>query len=696
MQKLNYEPIPKEASKFIIIGNPAHLQSNNINHNDVQKRTSDDIEFLKREFQKYSDKCSSNEIYNQKKQKKNSNMLPKIPPIQTSNSPKSTDNRSLKSVSVYDRRKQIVLKKPSQKIRSNTANDNNNDDQNYNIYERTPEYLFIKQCYKEMTKQKLVEYQKICEELTSIISTIIQFVQIHFEQKIPISVDHNQFLEYCSSFFNKKDSLYMQLTKREEIYYNKLQQLSQYTKYKIVTIDQLKTELNHFLNFEYEDDQNQQKEKKQKNRQKQKGKTESNTVKTATDTKKQPTQPFFLSNIDYAPYSKFDDSLFYFIHSNNVFNSNIQFRDSPEIEIQKIALEITGIAERNLSFKPNKESNEESNPNYSLFNGFLTQLFQLVLKDGKIFDKIKDKERMMKIYQHQIKTVITIAFTRIIFDAAYLFNYDYLLNDLDSEKNRQYLHFNEDDEVIQVNSTIIQSLLPRDLDIPDGFLIDYSMHKSRSQQNLQSNSMNPDSDNESDTDSDVVDDPNIPLCSSVNSNSSIFSFIPIKGSSKTIHDLMVNDDDFLIMSEKLNDIQFYSNPFDLAYIVHWIFTRIQSRMSKIHQLTTKKIKSTDNILRENGLPRSKSREFDAFVQFDDLFLFFLTVFTFSPPKNARWIAAMLKRFTKLVSNMALQQSASFFIAVVNYISSFPSNEEFSPELIDHIQQMRDELSSHNA
>ena len=408
-------------------------------------------------------------------------------------------------------------------------------------------------------------------------------------------------------------------------------------------------------------------------------------------------QPFFDSHLDYAPYSTIDDFLFYFIHSNNVHNSNNKFHDPPEIEIQKIALEITGISERNSTFTTKNISIEEANPNYSLFNSYLDQLFSLILSDQTIFDHLQEnqKEKMIKIYQHQIKTVISIAFTRIIFDAAYLFNYDYLLNSIADEKNRQYLHFNQGDEIIEINSKIIQSLLPRDLDIPDGFLVDYSMHKSQSTFNLQSQSniSNSVSDSATDSDSELesASDPNLALASSLNA-SSFFSFIPIKRSNRTIHELMAREEDFLNLAEKLQDLQFYSNPIDISFYIHKIFSGIQARLYKISQISSKKNKSNDNIYKENGIPRSKSREFDPFIQFDDLFLYFLVVFTFSPPRNSKWIAAMLKRFAKLVPNMQMQQSASFFIGVVNYTATFPSNEEFSPELMEHIQQMRNNLT----
>ena len=209
------------------------------------------------------------------------------------------------------------------------------------------------------------------------------------------------------------------------------------------------------------------------------------------------------------------------------------------------------------------------------------------------------------------------------------------------------------------------------------------MHKSHSHSKLQAPS-NQNSDSESSSSLNT----NLSLASSLNSTSSFCLYTPIKKSSKTIHELMAKEEDFLIISEKLSNLQFYSNPFDLSYYIFDIFNRIQIRLSNIAQMTTKKSK---NIEKENGMPRSRSREFNQFVQFDDLFLFFLVVFTFNPPKNSRWIAAMLKKYAKLIPNISMQQSASFFIAVVNYTSTFPANEEFSPELMERISQIREEL-----
>lgn len=57
---------------------------------------------------------------------------------------------------------------------------------------------------------------------------------------------------------------------------------------------------------------------------------------------------------------------------------------------------------------------------------------------------------------------------------------------------------------------------------------------------------------------------------------------------------------------------------------------------------------------------------------------------------------MLRRYSKLIPNMSMQQSASFFIAAVNYTISFPSKEEFSLELIERIMQIRDELKTQNS
>lgn len=691
MQKLSYDPIPKESSKFISIGTPTYVHPNDKNNDELLANTQKDIEFLKVQFQKYYDRSSLDE--NIDKIKRNGPNTPQRNKLSISQNPHQLPNSAStpKRNTIADHQSRLASFIDNKK--KNRSNSDNNNNLNFIYSEKIPEYLFIKQTYKTISKQKLIEYHKICCELSSVISRILNFTQIHYEQKIPISVDHQKFLEYCSSFFQQKqkENPYLEVSKKEEILENKLQQLSIYSKYKIISIDQLRRELIKHLNIENEND-NQSGEKKMKIKVKKEKEIHNENSNDDDDNEnndavKENIQSYYNSVLDYAPYSLIDDYLFYFVRSHRIGSLNNQFHDTPIIEIQKVALEITGITERNLSFKAN-DSKEDVNPNYTLFNVYLNQLFSLIFEDQSMFDiiKEKDKEKRKEVYQHQIKTIITIAFTRIIFDTAYLFNYDYLLNDQTDEKNHRYLHFNQEDEIIEINSQIIQRLLPSDLDIPDGFLIDYSMHKSHSHQDLQQSSNH-------DSDTDSFSNSNLPLSSSLNSNGSFCTFTPIKSSSKTIHELMAKEDDFLEMADKLSDLQFYSNPFDISYLIYQIFNKIQIRLSKISQMTSKKSK---NVEKEGGITRSKSREFNPFVQFDDFFLFFLVVFTFNPPKNSRWIAAMLKRYSKLIPNMLMQQSASFFIAVVNYSTTFPSNEELSQELMDHINQIKEEISTHNS
>ncbi|OHT08110.1 hypothetical protein TRFO_23469 [Tritrichomonas foetus] len=477
-------PLPEGCSEFITVSSP-----NSKNVTVKLDLTMKYIEFLVKEFQKYSELCN------------------KKAAVKFKGTPKRYIMRKSRSFSVFGYEATTYL-------------------------DKTPESNFLKSLQRKYKIKKEIEFHNLCGEVSSMISVLICFFQIHLDQKIPVFLEKEKFSKYCHRYF-KKPSPFLTLKKIDILLTNKIEKVDKLTKYPFIELSQLKLAL-------------------------------SESIKKFEKISK------------YSPYSEFDDFLFCFLQNSDA-----------TIEIQQTALAITGLNERNTTIAGSKLGLDRYTPNYNKFHN----LKRMVLN---LFDSVENSEEK--------DIVITTALIRIIFDAAYLFNFDFI--SCSATK-------------FDINSQIIQKLQPGDLNITDGFLF--------------------------------------------SSSSSNFS----QYETQTIHELMSSDNDFLEMSQKLENLCFYSNPVDISYIVYSVLGDIENRVSK---------------LSKSGQKGTK------FLEFDDLFLFFLCVFTFNPPKNAGWIAALLKRFSGLDISPFLQHASTFFIAVVDYVDNFLT-ENFPYELKEKITKL---------
>ena len=138
----------------------------------------------------------------------------------------------------------------------------------------------------------------------------------------------------------------------------------------------------------------------------------------------------------------------------------------------------------------------------------------------------------------------------------------------------------------------------------------------------------------------------------------------------SINELINQIEEIKEISKKLEMLSFYSNPLDFAFIINDVVSDIKNRVKTIAIEKNHPIK---------------------FLDFDDLFLYFLAVFTYSPPRNSGWIAALLNKFSLLEISPVFQNSSIIFISAVEYIDKF-SHEKFSPELKEKINKIIIEMN----
>lgn len=612
MKHFNYPAIPPECSEFIIvspagIGPPSQLTT----------QTQDSIKFLLEHFYFYSGKSTEHHKDHFSFNKDTPNLsLHNFDFLKVKHklSKKKQLNPSLSNVRILSSNSSSTTSDLSHNTSLNSNQLSFPSVANLSLSTESPERLFLRQLQSSTTKQKTIECHKAHSELSAIISSIICFFKIHYDQGIPVYLDRPIFLDYCSSFLFQKMASYRALHRQETALKFKKSRLPR-SRYPNIGLDQVRTELLSLLSFD--------------------------ANASVEDFNK---KLFFKTKLGYSPFSIFDDVLFYFLHNSSGSSNHRSY----SLNVQKIILEITGIGEINETSK--NHSIESIKPNYCFFNSYLNELSDLILADDIIINQIRGiekKDRLRHMVVYKAKAIISISFTRIVFDDSYFFHHDFLVN---SKRGNDQV-FNAKDRLILINSKIIQNLYPNDINLPEGFLNDQSIPKSHS-----------------------IDH----LCQPQNESTC--------GSNKTIHELMINDPDFKKMSDDLDAIQFYQNPVDISYIIWKLFKRIEKKLRQNYE-------KKSNASSKKAMSKSKSHELEKLMVFDDIFLYLLVVFTFNPPLNARWIAAILSKYMDLIPKNLLQSFSSFFAGVVEYLITFPSTESFSVELMNRIDKLRSSFSN---